>query len=168
MKKSRSTSRTKSGRRVWGRAQSPARSARSPKKAQAGVVCPGCGAVWSAGRWRWAEAPAGAAAKHCDACRRIGEGRAAGLLVLEGAFLARHKDDILALARNQEAIENREHPLNRIMSVEEGAGRIEIATTDAHLPRRIGRAIERAFGGKLALRVGEGDTRVRANWRREN
>ena len=68
------------------------------------------------------------------------------------------------LARHQEEVEKREHPLNRIMSIEEDAESITIATTDIHLPRRIGETVRRAFHGKLDAHFEEDGYFVRVNW----
>lgn len=62
---------------------------------------------------------------------------------------AQHKDKIIALARHAEAAENPEHPMNRIAGIELTDEGLVIATTDIHLPRRIGNAIKNAYGVKL-------------------
>ena len=48
--------------------------------------------------------------------------------------------ELINLARNEEAAEKSEHPLNRIASIEQVDAGIVIKTTDIHLPRRIGEA----------------------------
>ena len=84
--------------------------------------------------------------------------------MLCGSFAEAHKEEMLRLARHQEEVEKKEHPLNRIMSIEEDAEGITINTTDIHLPRRIGETIERAFHGKLAAHFEEDGYFVRVNW----
>ena len=44
-------------------------------------------------------------------------------------FTKRHGDEIVRLARNTEALERAEHPLQRIMAVERTDDRIVITTT---------------------------------------
>lgn len=171
MKKAASkTGGARSGRRQWGRAQSVAAhdSYKSAKKPKEPLACGTCGAVYRAGRWLWAPAPKGAAVGICQACHRIADRRPAGLIVIEGAFLRGHGGELVALARNQEALEKQEHPLNRIMEVKERKDAIEISTTDIHLPRRIGRALKRAFHGTLAIAYDEGAYFARATWRRDD
>jgi hypothetical protein len=73
---------------------------------------------------------------------------AAGELTIAGDFVPRHKDEILHLARHQEAQEKAEHPLHRIMEIEERDDAIVVRTTDIHLPR-IGEALRHAFHGDV-------------------
>jgi len=72
---------------------------------------------------------------------------------LRGDIVRQHKDQIVGLARNEEAAEKGEHPLDRIISIEETNEGLVISTTDIHLPRRIGEALKRAFHGELAMRT---------------
>ena len=50
-------------------------------------------------------------------------------------FVPRHKEEILHLARHQEEQEKAEHPLHRIMSIQEKDGAIVVQTTDIHSSR---------------------------------
>ena len=75
-------------------------------------------------------------------------------------------DEILHLVRNEADHERREHPLNRIMGIEDGSTGCVVATTDIHLPQRIGRALERAYDGELDVRYGEDEYVVRVRWHR--
>jgi len=83
------------------------------------------------------------------ACRRIEDELPAGVVTLRGDFAREHKEEMIHLARHQEAAEKKEHPLNRIINIEESVEGIVITTTDIHLPRRIGEAIQRAFHGQI-------------------
>jgi hypothetical protein len=49
-----------------------------------------------------------------------------------------------------------EHPLNRIINIDEDAEGIVINTTDIYVPRRIGEAVKRAFHGSLKEDFDEG------------
>jgi hypothetical protein len=132
------------------------------------TVCPGCGSVFVKGRWSWAEKPEGANEERCQACHRIADKYPAGYLTLHGGFVFDHKDEIVNLARNTEALENGEHPLHRIMGVEEGEGGIEITTTDIHLPRRIGEALAHAFEGELDFHYDDEAYLIRVSWTRDS
>ncbi len=134
-----------------------------------GTVCPQCGVVFRDGRWEWASKPLPqhAAKELCAACRRINERFPAGIVRLKGPFAREHRNEILAMARHQEEIEKKEHPLNRIMSIEEDADSLTINTTDIHLPRRIGETIKRTWRGKLDFAFEENGYFVRVNWSRE-
>lgn len=114
--------------------------------------CPQCGATYHKGRWTWiAETPGEAAEQICAACHRINDNYPAGEVTLSGAFVAGHKEEILRLARNLEAAEKAEHPMNRIIEIRDLAGELLITTTDVHLPRRIGKAIRSAWEGDLSV-----------------
>ena len=128
------------------------------------AVCPQCGAVFRQGRWRWGKRPAGAVEAVCQACHRINDEYPAGIVTLKGAKLGRLKAEMIQLARHQEQAEAREHPLNRIISLEDGADQVVIKTTDIHLPRRIGEAIQRAFKGELKADFDKGNYFVRVDW----
>ena len=134
------------------------------KKLHDGTHCPQCGAVYHGGRWQWLAKSAGAAEELCAACHRIKDKYPAGVLTLHGPFALKHKDELLHLARHQEEVEKKEHPLNRIMSIEEDAKRIVINTTDIHLPHRIGETVKRAFHGELEAHFEEDGYFVRVNW----
>jgi hypothetical protein len=59
------------------------------------------------------------------------------------------RTEILGLVRNIQELQNAEHPLSRIIDIAETPDRTVVTTTDIHLPRRIGHALEHAFKGKL-------------------
>lgn len=84
---------------------------------------------------------------------------------VHGSFARQHKDEITGLARNEEAAEKSEHPLNRIASIEESDEGLVIHTTDIHLPRRLGEALRRAFHGTLDMHFDEAGYFVRVDWR---
>jgi len=133
------------------------------------TVCPECGAVFHKGRWQWAEiTPIDAHEEMCQACHRTRDKYPAGTLTLTGGFVKDHKDEILHLARNQEELEKGEHPLHRIMDIEEKPGQIVVNTTDIHLPRRIGEAVHKAYQGDLDFRYEEEAYFLRVNWTRES
>lgn len=139
---------------------------RTPKLAQP-VVCPGCGAAFRKGRWQWSTRhPKSANRELCQACRRVRDDYPAGIVTLSGAFVRAHMPEILALARNEEKAESADHPMHRIMAVEDRRDRVVIKTTDIHLPGRIGRALTRAWDGILDLKFAKGAYFVRVDWHR--
>jgi len=130
------------------------------------TACPQCGAVYHKGRWTWTAAPRDAHKSLCPACHRINDKYPGGLLTLKGPYLAEHKEELLNLARNEEKAERDEHPLSRIMSVDEKKGAIEISTTDAHLPQRIGEALHHAHQGTLTIHYAKEQKFIRVTWAR--
>lgn len=133
------------------------------------TVCRQCMAVFQGGRWCWIdEALTDAHWGLCPACHRIKDKYPAGELTLSGDFLAAHGQEIIRLARNVEALERHERPLQRIMDVTEHGGSIVITTTDIHLPRRIGHAIVKAYKGELDTHYDDAGYFVRLTWRRDD
>lgn len=130
------------------------------------TVCPQCGALFHKGRWTWGEKPPEAHQEMCPACRRMHDKYPAGELHIRGAFFSAHRDEILGLARNEEKGENAEHPLSRIMAIQETEDGVLITTTDLHLPRRIGDALRHAYQGDLTIHYSEDQQFVRGNWAR--
>ena len=112
-------------------------------------------AVYHRGRWQWGAKPEGAHEALCPACRRINEHLPAGIVTVRSSVAARHRDEIIALARHAEAAEKPEHPMNRIAAIEQTEEGLVISTTDIHLPRRIGEAVKNAYDAKLDLQFDE-------------
>ena len=128
--------------------------------------CTGCGAVYHKGHWQWGTAPEDARADTCPACRRIADRLPAGTLTLAGAFLAAHRADLLHLVQNEAEHERREHPLHRIMRIDEHPDRVEVSTTDIHLPQRMAVALKRAYDGDFTVEYGHDEYSVRVRWER--
>jgi hypothetical protein len=135
-------------------------------KVAGAIRCLDCGVVYEDGRWHWGGAPEGADAGVCPACHRARDKLPAGHLLLDGPFVPAHRAELLRIARNEADHERTEHPLHRIMQIEERDDGIEISTTDIHLPQRIGVALKRACHGELQVRYGSDEYSVRVHWRR--
>ena len=129
------------------------------------TVCRRCGAIYRNARWQWGEKPADAHEEPCPACRRIEEELPAGIVTVHGPLTPTRKDEIIGLARHQEQAENREHPLNRIIAIDEKEDGLSITTTDIHLPRRLGEALKRALHGDLAMHFDQDNYFVRVDLR---
>jgi hypothetical protein len=134
------------------------------EKLHEGTRCPQCRAVYDQGRWRWAAASEGGDKTLCAACRRINDNLPAGIVKLHGIWGREQMDEIIRLARHQEDAEKREHPLNRIIGIEQEDEAIVITTTDIHLPRRIGAAAKRAFHGRLKEDFDDAGYFARVTW----
>jgi NMD protein affecting ribosome stability and mRNA decay len=142
---------------------------RTTAKLRAPRRCAQCGATYLKGRWQWQSVlPTAPATIVCPACRRSNEKYPAGELTLRGAFVAEHDTELVRLIRNIEAAESREHPLHRIMALQRSDGSIVITTTDVHLPRRMGHALEDAWGGELSTHYDEQGYFARVTWERND
>jgi hypothetical protein len=130
------------------------------------TACTDCTAVFHRGRWVNGSAPEGARRDRCPACRRIRDNLPAGSVTLEGSFYADHRAELLQLVRHEAEKERSEHPLNRVMRVEEFPDRAIVSTTDIHTPHRIGTALKHAYQGELDLRYGHDEYSIQVVWRR--
>lgn len=133
------------------------------------AACPRCGASYRDGRWTWKSAPAGAYEHVCPACERIASDYPAGVLHVEGSFVAAHRGELLALIRGVEERERDEHPLKRVMDVtDEGTGFV-VTVTDAKLAQSLGRALKKAYAGHLESppSTSEKQNLVRVRWARD-
>ncbi|MEZ4701825.1 MAG: BCAM0308 family protein [Rhodothermales bacterium] len=128
--------------------------------------CGTCGAVYQGGRWTWSSSPAGGNVITCPACQRIADNYPAGFVELQGPFFAAHRDEIRGLIDHIEENEKGEHPLERVMRIEDAPDRVLIETTGIHLARRIGTALERAYEGHLTFKFGDGMHTIRVTWER--
>ena len=129
------------------------------------AVCPECHAVFKDGRWQWLDSwPVDSHPEICQACQRIRDNYPAGFVTISGDFMKSHKQEIINLARNQEAGERVRHPLHRIIRIEERPDELVIATTDIHLPKRIGQALQDAYKGVLDLHYDQEGCLVRVKW----
>jgi NMD protein affecting ribosome stability and mRNA decay len=130
------------------------------------AFCPRCSAIFHNGRWQWGDKGAGAHEHVCPACRRIQERYPAGYVTLSGPFLAQHADEISGLISNEETKAKAEHPLERIIEVNEEGDGMVVTTTGTHLARRIGEALRHAWKGELALKYSPDEYLVRVYWKR--
>ena len=155
-------------RRRFGRGQDTGRGDpyEATRKPPEPAVCSQCGAVHHLGRWSWQTPPRDSVATLCAACQRIKDEYPAGKVVLKGAYVQKHRDDLINLARHQGELERSEHPMNRIMNIEEEGGALVISTTDIHLPHRIGAAVHHAHHGELKTSYDEDGYFSLVEWER--
>ena len=128
--------------------------------------CPTCGASFHAGRWTWDAAPDGAHEHLCPACHRIQDKFPAGYVALSGEFFREHREEILGLARHCEEKEKAAHPLQRIITIEDGAEGVLVTTTDVHLAHDIAERVHDAYQGSPVFHYNKEDNLLRATWKR--
>lgn len=138
-------------------------------------VCTRCHAIRRNKRWHLDEKEYAALTKkrgaavleRCPACRKIVDGFPSGVVLLRGGYLREHRDGILKLVRNEEKRAMGINPLERIISITEEDGKMEISTTDEKLAQRIGREMRKACRGTLVFKWSEDSKLLRVNWARE-
>lgn len=130
------------------------------------TLCPQCGAVFHKGKWQWLPKPEAAHSEMCPACHRIHDNLPAGYVKLDGEFFVHSRDEILNLVHHVEQREKAEHPLQRIMKIEDEDGSVLVTTTDIHLARGIGEAINHAYQGHLQLDYNTEENLLRIHWTR--
>lgn len=69
------------------------------------------------------------------------------------------------LARNEQH-QRAEHPLKRIMAIEQQKDSVLVTTTDIHLARGIGEALRHAYQGELDLKYNADEHLLRVHWSR--
>jgi NMD protein affecting ribosome stability and mRNA decay len=129
-------------------------------------VCSQCGAVFHDGRWQWLSAAEHAHNEICPACHRISDHFPAGFVSLKGEFFQSHREEIMHLLHNHEKHERAEHPLKRIMAIEEKPDETLVTTTDIHLARGMGEALHHAYQGELAYHYNPEQNLLRVHWER--
>jgi hypothetical protein len=102
----------------------------------------------------------------CPACRHIQEHLPNGIVTLTGDFLRRHREEILHLVRNEEQRAMGINPLERIITITNSNGKVEVSTTTEKLAQRIGRVVHRAYSGTLEYKWSEGVKFARVYWSR--
>jgi hypothetical protein len=130
------------------------------------TVCGGCGSSFRDGRWSWNESTVEASKVICPACHRIADNCPAGCVEIKGAFFQEHCEELVHLIRNEEQLENEEHPMERIIAIVREGDRAFVTTTGVHIAFRIGRALSRAYQGDLYFHFGDDETSVRVHWNR--
>ena len=137
---------------------------RRTAKAAGGLVCQECGIVQHAGKWYFGAPPlAQLATGLCPACQRVRDRYPAGTLRMPAAFLAR-RDEVIQLIRNVEAVEKAEHPLERLMEIEESDGHLVVTTTGVHLAREIAHKLAKRFHRKPRFRYADGEDLLHVDW----
>jgi hypothetical protein len=67
----------------------------------------------------------------------------------------RLRAEILGIIRNTEQRERQEHPLERLIDIEEGDDMLRVTTTGMHLARCIAGGLRRRFHDGLSIHYGE-------------
>jgi len=138
-------------------------------------VCEGCHSVYKNKRWYDDPDLYDAAVKIpdtfttvCPACLKIRDNFPGGIVTLKGDYVLPHKQDLINLIKNEEARARGFNPLERIMFVRESEyGKLVISTTNEKLAQRLGRAIKKAFHGKVTYQWSHDNKLARVDWERQ-
>ncbi len=155
--------------------KSPTTDAYLPRGARRRIsVCEGCRSVNMNKRW-YAEGDVDETALKnpeatkivCPACLKIRDNFPGGIVTLKGGYVLSHKKDLISLIKNEEERARVSNPLERVMSVkEDGYGGLIISTTNERLAQRLGRAVRKAFHGKVAYHWSHDNKLARVDWER--
>lgn len=140
------------------------------EKYRANTRCPKCWLVFQDGVWKRASRGNGGSVhyeKLCPACLQIRDGRAGGIVQFSGSYTGSHREELLNRIRNVEKQTRQERPLERIISMKEDKEGIVVSATTEHLVAKIGKSVQRDFGGDLDLRYTPDDKFAYVHWHRD-
>jgi hypothetical protein len=139
------------------------------EKYRSNTQCPKCNLLFQDGVWKRGTMAKGQDLqwKLCPACLQIRDGHVGGIVQFSGVFADSHRQELLNRIRNVEKQTQEERPLERIMSLKEGRDGITVSATTEHLIARIGKSVQRDFGGELDLRYAREDKFALAHWHRD-
>ena len=136
------------------------------------AACKVCGAVWHSKRWSISVSPAilatGAktALTTCPACKKMRDRCPQGFVTIQGTFAFEHREEILNLLRNNETRALHINLLERIMTIKDSGKAIEVSTTTEKLAQRIGRMLNKAYGGAVEYKWSSDEKLARVVWTR--
>ena len=141
------------------------------------IVCAGCGAVYVRKHWshsnvarlRARKAGEPVRVKICGACRRRRSGVPHGFVHVDGEFVRLHRDEIVRLLKNEAARAAEDNPLAQIIDWHENghADDVLVTTTTEHLAIRLGRALEKAFDGRVLYGFSHENKLAHVWWHRD-
>jgi NMD protein affecting ribosome stability and mRNA decay len=131
--------------------------------------CPKCNLLFLGGVWKNASSRNASEQqwKLCPACMQIRDGQIGGIVQFSGAFAGSHRQELLNRIRNVEKQTKEGRPLERIIRMKEDKDGITVSATTEHLVARIGKSIQRDFGGNLDLRYAPDDKFAYVHWHRD-
>lgn len=141
------------------------------------ALCAGCGAVYTRRHWRlgpsaeialgtWHGAPL--QIRLCPGCRRRGSGLPRGYVHITGKFFADHRTEMEQLLHNEVRRAREDNPVAQVMDWRSyGTGGLLITTTTEHLAKRLGQALDKAFGGTVRYGFAHDSKLAHVWWTRE-
>jgi hypothetical protein len=155
----------------------PADNVRTQEAPPEPIVCAGCGAVYVRKRWshsasartRASRAGEPIQVRICGACRRRTTGVPHGFVHVDGEFVRTHRQDIVHLLKNEAARAAEDNPLAQIASWYDNghADDVLITTTTEHLAIRLGRALHKAYDGRVLYGISHENKLAHVWWHRD-
>ncbi len=138
-------------------------------------VCPLCNAIHDGHRWvpepdetlRKSALKSNPVSAKCPGDLRIERHQVEGVVTLGGSFLDGHKSELMNLVQRVARNGRSRNVAARLLAVDDSNHKVVIETTDDHLAERIGKEVEKAFKGELAIKWQEKDHFVRVSWTRD-
>jgi len=141
------------------------------------ILCAGCGAVYVHKRWshstsarlRAGKAGHPSEVRICGACRQRRSGAPHGFVHVDGAFVRTHRADIVSLLKNEAGRAAEDNPQAQIVDWHENGHTddVLITTTTEHLAIRLGRALEKAFDGRVLYGFSHENKLAHVWWHRD-
>lgn len=120
-------------------------------------VCEGCHAVYADKHWNYDEAryaemrAKGATTTQCPGCRALADRQYRGELTMLAAPPAEGIDERRQRLFDVEALARARDPMARIAELAVEPGKWHLYTTSARLAERLGKELQKAFGGDLQV-----------------
>ena len=150
---------------------------RPPRAPKEPMVCASCGAAYVKRRWSLdlnARILAAGRAGHpisvriCPACRQRKTGLPHGFVHVDGGFVPVHRDELERLLRNEATHAVEDNPLGQVLDWgNDGRGGLLVTTTTEHLAIRLGRALEKAYDGRLLFGFSHENKLAHVWWHRD-
>ena len=139
------------------------------EKYRSNTRCPKCDLLFQDGTWKRGTSTNSHEMqwKLCPACLQIRDGQVGGIVQFSGTFAGNHRQELLNRIHNVEKQTQIDRPLERIINMKEDKDGIVISATTEHLVARIGKAVQRDFGGDLELKYAPEDKFAFAHWHRD-
>jgi len=138
------------------------------------LVCRECRSVFADDRWQLEEQAKDilkntAHISHClcPACQKIHDRIPGGVVTISGEFVKKHEEEIVRLINNENRRAMLVNPLERIMDVGHDSNGLTVLTTNEKLAQRIGRALYKAYRGKVDYHWSEDTKLARVYWVRD-
>lgn len=133
------------------------------------TLCDGCGAVFAQKTWRRSAVRTNRAVEgggtwaRCPECAR-GTREPKGTVVLTGALVDSKEEELRRRIHNVCERAGFTQPERRLIAVVRDPSGLRVTTTSQELAHRIGREIEKAFGGRTSYSWSDADGHLLARW----